>query len=567
MSVNPSNAQSPDTPDALLPADGRARWLTVAQITGLVLLFTVTRLASIPAGLHENDEAVFAACGVRCHQTGELPYVGAFDNKGPLLYWCYQGLFALFGDYNMTAVHAAAQVGVAVNVLLIWRIAVLCFGRRRSPGASACLLYLIAMSDQANYMAFAAETPSSLLILLSTWLVLRSRGPLSARSCLVVGALLMLAGLSRQNAAVTWPIMGFGVTLVSWSYNRRLLVALGRGLLVLVGGLIPLGVVVILYAGGGHLSELYFGLVGYNTQYYVAAMEKHPLQLLAALAGLARLLDELAVITLLALLGIAATAGRSALAPESTEGTSETWLQLSRRRLVLAITVGIWLAMSMGWRFYDHYRILDLPLTCVLAHGGYVYLLDHVPTRGARRLLTAGLAVLLAAICITGEHAPFLFVRGWNRFYPSQCKAAGERLRLLTTPTESIFVWGKEQTIYYFARRRMATRFCKMTYQVGLIEGATKMPPARDTSEWAWPESWDLMFEDLAADPPAFVVDASAMDAFAWGRYPVSKYPRLAEWLAANYERFDEQGELVIYRQRIAGATQPTETQPATEGT
>jgi hypothetical protein len=95
---------------------------------------------------------------------------------------------------------------------------------------------------------------------------------------------------------------------------------------------------------------------------------------------------------------------------------------------------------------------------------------------------------------------------------------------------------------------------------VGLVQHENYWPLEQDRTAFVWPGSFQQMMDDLRADPPAFVVDASQDSSFVLGQYPISKYPDLAEWLAANYV-YDfevaglEKSAMVVYRRRDRSPT------------
>ena len=125
---------------------------------GLAVLLAVTRLPSMGFYPLNVDETIYSAVAVRCNYLHQPPYVGAVDNKGPLLFWLYQLVFVLAGDYNIAATHVVGAIVVALNALMVWHISSRCFGPRAGP--LGALLYLLVMASDWDFLAFNAELPA-----------------------------------------------------------------------------------------------------------------------------------------------------------------------------------------------------------------------------------------------------------------------------------------------------------------------------------------------------------------------------------------------------------------------
>ena len=51
------------------------------------------------------------------------------------------------------------------------------------------------------------------------------------------------------------------------------------------------------------------------------------------------------------------------------------------------------------------------------------------------------------------------------------------------------------------------------------------------------PGTWDQLMDDLEKHAPAFILDTSPADYNSYGKYPISDYPRLADWMDKHYHR------------------------------
>ena len=95
-----------------------------------------------------------------------------------------------------------------------------------------------------------------------------------------------------------------GAAALSWAADRRIWPALGRGVLVGLGGLISVALVVLIYARQGALAELVFCYFGHNTKYDLAASELSVVRVVIAAWQLSAWLNDTALLSLLSLVGL-----------------------------------------------------------------------------------------------------------------------------------------------------------------------------------------------------------------------------------------------------------------------
>ena len=556
-------------PELLEPGAQRGTRSMLLWGLGLAILLAVTRVPSIGFYPLNVDETIYSAVAVRCNYLHQPPYVGAVDNKGPLLFWLYQLVFVAAGDYNIAATHVVGAIVVALNALMVWHIGSRCFGPRAGP--LGALFYLLVMASDWDFLAFNAELPASLPLVAANWLVLTSRTRPNATRCLLAGALAIVAAGFRQNCLIAFPIVCMGAGAMSWVCDRRIWPAFGRVVLVGVGGLIPVVIVAWVYRRHDALAELMFYYLGHNTKYYISAVPWHPARLVVALWQGAMWLHKAAIINLLVMIGLLPAVWRRAASAEPVDDAHEFAVVRARRVYVAILAITLWAGICVGMRFFYHYRILDWPFSSVLAAGGWMFLLDQLRQRHAKAALKAAAALLLAAFALGGESMNYLAGLWEPRMAPihveSHVLATGLRLRANTTPADSVFVWGMQPQIYTFAQRRMATRFPQCNALVGLVHFENYFPLDQDRSASVWPGSLQQLMTDLAADPPAYVVDASGGLSFAMGRYPIDYLPEVAVWLAADYvfdfeQRAPAADVLRVYRRRGRAATDTSEPLP-----
>ena len=102
----------------------------------------VVALAHVPEFVHrllDGDEAIYGSIAVLMNMGGDLYGAGGVDNKPPGIFWLYALTFRMFGDYQMTAIHAAGFIAMAATCVVIFFIARDIAGRK--AGLLAALFY------------------------------------------------------------------------------------------------------------------------------------------------------------------------------------------------------------------------------------------------------------------------------------------------------------------------------------------------------------------------------------------------------------------------------------------
>ncbi len=198
----------------------------------------------------------------------------------------------------------------------------------------------------------------------------------------------------------------------------------------------------------------------------------------------------------------------------------------------------LWLAAALvgataGLRFYGHYFLQVLPPLAVLAGIGSASL---SPRRLAGLLgaaaATAAVWVALAVRPATVEDRP-----RWDRV------AAAVAAR--TAPGERILVWGHLPEVAWAADRAPAGRFVHTDFLSGRSGG--RAVPA-DPAGFAPAALWDEFLADLAAHPPALVVDTAPGAIRHQEALPISAFPRLRAWIDAGWCRVAVVDRVALYR-------------------
>jgi hypothetical protein len=155
-------------------------------------------------------------------------------------------------------------------------------------------------------------------------------------------------------------------------------------------------------------------------------------------------------------------------------------------------------------------------------------------------------AVLFLAIALLPEVTQPIF----NAEDPDY-RTIGAAVAARTSPRDTIWVWGNVPQLYYSASRRAGVRFTFCNYLTGLSpatpsEKLDSVDPGKAAVAWAWP----LVLQDLEQNKPALVLDTAAAGFKSYGKFPIARYPQLADYLSIHYRIEAPIGGVVVWRRR-----------------
>ncbi|WP_371526696.1 glycosyltransferase family 39 protein [Streptomyces sp. NBC_01283] len=457
----------------------------------LAVLACVTRIPSFRWPLWSPDEGYLAVQARMLADGGEL-YETVVDRKPPLVPWLYEGAFALFGDATLLPLKVLAVAAQLLTAVLLVLIARRRWGDR--AGRTAGVLYLLISvglnpedAQAATFEVFMLPCTAAAI-----WCADRRRWGSA-------GAAVAYAFLAKQTG-------GAALVPVAWLLwqaggARKDVLRLGVGLCgsVLAAAVVtnPAGFLFWTVTGSG----AYASFTGSELHVLFRGLTNTAL-LAAACSGF--------IPPVVRVLRIART------------GSTELWLWL-------ASSAG---AVLAGFHFFGHYYLQLTPPLALLGTAA----LQILPRE---RTLTA---VSVSA----GACALFL---AWGMLAPRPELAHAERIageiRARTSPGERVLVWGIHPETYWLADRAPASRYLT----AGLL---TNYSGGRDGPQvgekYAVEGAWQVFRGELAAAPPALVVDDSRGKPFA-----PQRVPSLRRILAAGYERVGVVDGAVIYSRPDAG--------------
>ncbi|MEV0323462.1 ArnT family glycosyltransferase [Streptomyces sp. NPDC050658] len=464
-------------------APGGPYWRRLLPL--LAALAVLTRVPSFRLPLWSPDEG-YLAVQARMLADGGALYETVVDRKPPLVPWLYEAAFALCGDATLLPLKALAVAAQLTTAVLL-----VCVARRRwgdGAGRTAGVLYLLVSAGLNPEDTQAATFEVFMLPCTAAALCCADR-----RRWGLAGAAVACAFLAKQTGGAT-------LVPVAWLLWR----SGARGSDVLRLGVGLCGPVLGAALATDPAGFLFWTVTGSGAYASFTGSELHVLTrgltnaaiLGAACAGI--------VPPVVRVLRIART------------GSAELWLWL-------ASAAG---AVLAGFHFFGHYYLQLAPPLALLGTAA-LQILPRERTVTALSVSAGACALFLA----------------WGMLAPRPELAHAERLagevRARTAPDDRVLVWGIHPETYWLAERTPVSRYLT----AGLL---TNYSGGRDGPQvgekYAVDGAWPVFRAELAARPPALIVDYSRGKPYA-----PERVPSLRRVLAAGYERAGAVDGAVFY--------------------
>ena len=464
------------------------RWLTGWRFVFAVVL--VAAIAHVPGFVRTevlNPDEGFLATEAQVLNDGGHLYRDVVDRKPPVVPYLYAATFRISRSDDLVGVRVLALVAHIVTALLLAAIA----RRRWGDGAAfgAAMLYLVASAGLVVEDSQAANFEVFMLPFMCAAMLLADQDRPAAS-----GVATAAATLAKQVAATTMLPLAY----LAWRRQR-------------LAGLLRLGAAFTLPVV---LAAIVFGWSDFSfwvftgTGSYLDASGSWSVVLGRGASGTGVFL--------------AANLGAFLL-------VIGAW-----RRFRADLDLWLWLAAALvgaaaGFRFFGHYFLQVAPPFTLLAAGTLC-----TATRVERiRTIVLGAASVAVFLVLTLSMHPNVLPR-----YDHIASAVDDA----TQPGDRIFVWGQFPQVYWAADRRPATRFLTAGFLTGFGGGRSAQHVGR---QYAVEGAWDDFKADLAAHPPAVIVDASAGTPFS-----LDRFPEFAAYVNAGYSRVEQVDGAVLYVHR-----------------
>lgn len=430
------------------PPTSALRWPEVVALVVCTLVLILFRLHAFDVPL-ETDEANYAYIASRLLD-GDRLYVDVWDHQPPGVYVLFAALQTAFGDAP-SVYRWAATAFSAASLCLVFAIVRRCAGSGAAIVSAA--IFSLASSDPGTAgEGCNREIFMTTFILSAWWCMLRKDSP-DWGHALIAGSLLGFASWIKTIVAIHWLALGVLVVLMRTRERRSRLPKL---IAAYCGGPASLWAATALYFGATQrFAEFMEAVFTFNLDYSAGnepffarfatffAPSRHPFVFSSALP--------------LWIAGAAATVWliHASIARRSrTAGT------------LLLLIVASYLASALPGHFWPHYyNLLIAPLILATAVG-LSAITRRIQSRPIVAWLPAAAVVLLVGVTEYRSYLsqpPFgVTVTRYNSrdFWG---RAIGEKVKQVTDPDDAVFVFGNEAEIYYYSRRRCASRYTMIT--------------------------------------------------------------------------------------------------------
>ncbi|MBW1684579.1 MAG: glycosyltransferase family 39 protein [Deltaproteobacteria bacterium] len=422
---------------------GRYEKVLALSIAALALLIHLP-LIDLP---FERDEGEYAYIAWRM-DFGEVPYLDWFDQKAPGIFWAYRLALALPGD-PVTAVHGVAALFSACSAAALFLLALRLVGA--APAAVGAALFAWISADPL-IQGTAANTEIFMLlpIILANLLflqVVEEARPPPLRT-LLVGLLVGLGVAFKQVAAVNAVFFLLAYPLLARGQRRPARLARFVGWTALGVALVWLPILASFQARGA-LEAMIDATFLHNLSYVGGSSLSTRIE---------NLVETLAVLRRSQ--GVAWVLGLVGFVFLARGGRYRSALYLGGWALFSAVGV------SASGQFFPHYFQQLLPPIAIAA-GVAVKEIHDAPEWGRvpswiRKTVMGGIAfappaAIAVSFWLMSPTAAVRQIFPGNNF--DMMPAVAQEIASVTAPDDTVFIFGAEPEILFYAQRRSASRY------------------------------------------------------------------------------------------------------------
>jgi len=417
--------------------------LTATDIAVLLLagaLLVALRAQAWSAPL-ETDECNYLYIGQRL-VTGDRLYQDVWDHQPPLIFAFMAAATRLIGASEF-AYRSLATAASLVSLVMVFAIAAR--SGHRAAGWLAAGLFALCSSDPGTAGEGGnRELFMNALILPAFWLLLLDHQRSRLARIGAAGLLIGLASAFKTVVAAHWLALMIWLGVSAWHRERRVARVAADKIVLTIGPLLVWLGTWAYFATTGRSGAFLDAVFGYNLGYS---------GLSASLwARFVSFFDHGEIFRSAWALWLAGAVGLVAL----------PW---RRKRLLswglAAMAAGSYVAICLPGRFWPHYYYLMLPWLAICAGILVNRLVGAGQVRGLAWVYAAALVVLLGYF--QGRHyyllAPDEIARFRYGVRMAWARDQGRRVAEVTDPEDTVYVYGSDAGIYYYAQRRCATRF------------------------------------------------------------------------------------------------------------
>ncbi len=489
-------------------------WLAVGAAV-LWLLMSLT----YPFGW---DQGLFSWAGgviVR----GGMPYVDAWDMKGPLVYYVYAAAERVFG-VHLWSIRIVDAIGLCLTAAAIARI--VAAGADRVIARWAALLFVLWYASQSYWHTAQPDGWTGMVLIIAIAPLLTIPAPLSLRRALVIGAAIGLTTLFKPlwAAFLVLPLLHVAMTRTS----RRIPLAAGA----IAGWLLPIAIAGLWFWSHGALDELIAVHLRYSSLY--AGQAGAGLEATQASPGRLRGLVDYVLTTRVIDVAL----------PVIAYGAVVLWRRHRAGALVAIAWIAIVIAAVVAQnRFFAYHWLPLLPVATVLGALGLHDLLLRAPR------LAQIVAVLLVIHCVApialeeSRFVSWMAGRTTTETYYAGYGEPGDDMKAVSWLRQSgqaggVYVFGWEAGIVWLSHRPFVSRF------------GFSMPLLIDVDPGLRDSYRRELLQALDATPPRYIVVGRQSARIMGAAKSIADFPELSELIARAYQPAVQFGPLAIYERR-----------------
>ncbi len=498
-----------------------------------ILMFCIILVLRIPAMYHtiiDIDEAAFAEFANKW-LSGAIPYVGVYDNKPIVTYLFYYIIFYFFGMNNLFAVHVATLFLVFISATIIYWFIKKIAGITEATVTSVFFIFLM-HTYEPKYIATNTETLFTLPVLLAFvgyYLVVWEKK--NILYAILSGISVGISFLINYKAGVilaAFGICGLYLLYKAGDKKEELLKQIKILGSVSAGFLIPILFALLYFYHKGALNEfINLGFL-YNFKYIQSGMASVPY-----LKAIARFF--LFVICSIPLWIIIIK-------------QFFVVLQTTNADKNLIVLLVVWLlgsifAVMLGWRAYGHYFIqLVLPLSLLAG-----LCINSVTSRYVKRSYVY-LTVLAVIFTLSRINIPltYHYLGDSNALSDVAYKKVAAKVREITSPDDTIFVWGSGAVVYIYADRRCSSKIIITDYVSGRQFGVSNEDMGVNVNMYIQYLREEFMNEFINK-PPAVFIDTSPSGYYGYDKFPLHKFQAFNTLIQNNYTFYGSIDKMDVY--------------------
>ncbi len=481
--------------EASAASDSVGVWLSP-----LVLATAITVLIRFPFFFPSEmgwDESTYIIMGQALLE-GHLPYTKFWVLKPPIAF-CHYAIFAALGGRSVLAVRLGGTVEILLAAGLAGTVARRLSGNR--AGWWATLLTPILVTAVRG--TFPTLTGHLLLAPLNGALLAFAATSWSPRRLMIAGCLMMVTALTRLELAYCAVLVGVAIVFARSGDARE---KLGGCAWYALGGLIPIAVLIVVYAMAGEASVLWPALVRGPLAYARSGLEEGSGSHFSDLVALARQSPSpfCAALAGLAMLGVR----RARLRPGFERSAG----------MLVVVMFGSVISAALAGRAFQHYALDLAGVAAIVLAVGIGLVSDVAGTAIAGVAVVLSLAPLVTTVdnsyrrlisTIRSHGTPYADVGYWIADYVREHGGAGQPAFFLSY-----------HVAYWLADADLPTRFVHPSCLRKAAELGTAAEPTTEGAE----------LEHILAQQPRFITVAPFAPSDAWEE-------RLRQELDAHYER------------------------------